>query len=74
MLDLDGILHTMIDGACRRDLTMPKPDIPFDLEIRGMICYKRWTWTNPLTNGNDDPYAEVVEEVEEEAGEEGEEE
>ena len=23
MLDLDGVIHTMIDGACRRDLTMP---------------------------------------------------
>ena len=62
MVDLDGVMHTLIDGACRRDKTMPTPDIPFDLELRGMVCYKRWSRAIPLTDGNEDPYAEETEE------------
>ena len=74
MVDLDGVMHTLIDGACRSDNTMPNPAIPFDLEIRGMVCYKRWSKSIPLTDGNfnaDEPVV-VEEEEEEEEGEEGE--
>ena len=52
MVDLDGVMHTLTDGACRSDKTMPNPAIPFDLEIRGMVCYKRWSKSIPLTDGN----------------------
>ena len=31
MLDPDGYMHTLIDGACRDDKTMPVLDPPFDL-------------------------------------------
>ena len=72
MVDPDGVMHTLIDGACRSDKTMPNPAIPFDLEIRGMVCYKRWSKSIPLTDGNVESYEEVV--VEEEIEEDGEEE
>ena len=62
MMEPNGFLHTMIDGACRRDYTMPMPDIPFNLELRSMVCYKKWSRNIPLTDGNIDPYSE--EEVE----------
>ena len=42
MLDTDGVMHTLEDGACREDLTMPPLEIPFDLQIRGTVCYKKW--------------------------------
>ena len=72
MVDLDGNMHTLIDGACRSDHTMPNPAIPFDLEVRGMVCYKRWSKSVPLQNGNDDPYeGEQVEEEEVEEESEG---
>lgn len=74
MVDPTGFMHTMIDGACRRDETLPTPGIPFDLKIRGMVCYKTWSRSIPLTDGNIDPYAEVEEVVEEEAEEEEDEE
>lgn len=31
MLDTEGKLHTLLDGACREDNTMPILDPPFDL-------------------------------------------
>ena len=73
MVDLDGVMHTLTDGACRSDKTLPNPAIPFDLEIRGMVCYKRWSKSIPLTDSNvnaDEPV--VVEEEETEENEEGE--
>ena len=57
MLDLDGILHTMVDGACRRDLNMPRPDIPFEMDIRGMVCYRTWSKRIPQRDGNIDHFA-----------------
>ncbi len=58
MMEPSGIMNTMIDGACRRDHTMANPDLPFELKIRGMVCYKQWSRSIPLTDGNLDPYAE----------------
>ena len=41
MMDTNGEVFTLLDGACREDKTMPVLDPPFDLQIRGMVCYKR---------------------------------
>ena len=42
LMDTTGFMHTMIDGACRLDRNMPTPKIPFDLILRGTVCYKNW--------------------------------
>ena len=31
MVDTNGVMHTLKDGACREDKTMPILDPPFDL-------------------------------------------
>jgi len=45
LMDTAGFMHTMIDGACRLDRNMPTPKIPFDLILRGTVCYKNWKRT-----------------------------
>lgn len=42
MVTLAGNMVTLIGGACRQDHTMPTLDVPFDLTLRGMVCYKKW--------------------------------
>lgn len=75
MIDTNGEMFTLIDGACREDNTMPPLDPPFDLEIRGTVCYKRWRTIIPMENFNYEPEEEVAEEEEEVVieGEDGEE-
>lgn len=41
MMDTTGEVFTLLDGSCREDKTMPTLDPPFDLQLRGMVCYKR---------------------------------
>mmetsp|Transcript_25572 Transcript_25572/g.31929 ORF Transcript_25572/g.31929 Transcript_25572/m.31929 type:complete len:85 (-) Transcript_25572:247-501(-) len=48
-------VFTLIDGACREDRTMPVLDPPFDLQIRGTVCYKRWKKVAPLQDFNTYP-------------------
>ena len=45
MIDTSGGVTTLIDGACRLDDNMPTPKIPFKLELRGSVCYKKWKRT-----------------------------
>ena len=67
MLDTDRIMHTLIDGACREDNTMPILDPPFDLQIRGTVCYKKWRTNQQKEDFNFYPgQEEAEEEVEEE--------
>ena len=54
-------MYTFIDGACREDNNMPILDPPFDLQIRGTVCYKKWRTTTPMEDFN--IYPEVEEEV-----------
>jgi hypothetical protein len=70
MMDTNGIMHTMIDGACRLDRLMPTPDIPFDLTLRGTVCYKVWKrkvieieHKKPVQALHPDEYAELLEEL-----------
>ena len=42
MREKNGYVHTLIHGACRHDKNIGVPKIPFELELRGMICYKNW--------------------------------
>ena len=42
MVTISGTMVTLIGGGCRQDKTMPTIDIPFDLTLRGMVCYKTW--------------------------------
>ena len=42
IVDLNGEMFTLIDGACMQDLTVLKPQIPFQLELIPMLCYKAW--------------------------------
>ena len=42
MMETNGIMHTMIDGACRLDTLMHTPDIPFELTLGGTVGYKVW--------------------------------
>lgn len=66
---MDGILHTLVDGACREDNTMPILDPPFDLQIRGTVCYKRWRTSQEMEDFN--YYPESVQDEEEAAAGEG---
>ena len=59
MLDTNGEMFTLIDGACREDNTMPILDPPFDLQIRGTICYKKWRTSVEMEDFNFYPEAEV---------------
>ena len=52
MLDTNGEMFTLIDGACREDNTMPILDPPFDLQIRGTVCYKKWRTVTPMEDFN----------------------
>jgi len=38
------IVTTMIHASCRRDYltSMPKLRVPFELELKAMICFKTW--------------------------------
>ena len=68
MLDTNGVMFTLIDGACREDNTVPILDPPFDLKIRGTVCYKKWRTTTVQEDFNYYPGAEESEaEAEEEA-------
>lgn len=40
MMEPDGFVHTLHDGACREDKNLPELIVPFDNKVRGMICYK----------------------------------
>jgi hypothetical protein len=40
MMEPNGYLHTLIDGACLEDKNLPPKVVPFDNKMRGMICYK----------------------------------
>ena len=40
LMEPNGFVHTLIDGACREDKNMQKKDIPFKVKLRGMVCYK----------------------------------
>ena len=65
MLDKkDGLMYTLIDGACREDNTMPILDPPFDLKIQGAVCYKRLKTVTPMEDFNVYPEA-IVEETDE---------
>ena len=68
MLDKNGEMFTLIDGACREDNTMPILDPPFDLQIRGTVCYKKWRTVTPMEDFN--IYPETEEAVSEEVSEE----
>ena len=39
------IVHTMIDGACRQDFNQANKSLPFEVELRNMVCYKAWKRT-----------------------------
>jgi hypothetical protein len=41
------IMYTMIHGSCHLDYTtsLPKKRVPFGLELRPMICFKKWIKT-----------------------------
>jgi hypothetical protein len=72
MMDTNGLMHTMIDGACRLDNLMPTPDIPFNLILRGTVCYKLWKkqlieieHKKPVIALHPDEYAELLKELEE---------
>ena len=58
MLDTNGEMFTMIDGACREDNTVPILDPPFDLKIRGTVCYKKWRTTTKQEDFNYYPGAD----------------
>ena len=66
MLDTNGEMFTLIDGACREDNTMPILDPPFDLQIRGTICYKKWRTSVEMEDFNYYPEAEGEDDEEEE--------
>jgi hypothetical protein len=36
---------TMIDGTCRQDLNQQPPQLPFQIKLRTMVCYKAWLET-----------------------------
>ncbi|CDW73314.1 UNKNOWN [Stylonychia lemnae] len=46
MIDKDGYMHTLIQGACKEDPNTIPPKIPFQLKLRAMICYKTWIKTS----------------------------
>jgi len=46
MIDLDGYMHTLINGACKEDPNTIPPKIPFQLKLRAMICYRTWIKTS----------------------------
>ena len=48
-------MFTLIDGACREDKTMPVLVPPFDLQIRGTVCYKRWRTSIEMEDFNIKP-------------------
>ena len=41
------IMYTMIHGSCHIDhrTSLPKIRVPFDLELKPMICFKKWIKT-----------------------------
>ena len=65
MLDINGEMFTLIDGACREDNTMPILDPPFDLKIRGTVCYKKWRTSVETEDFNYYPEADEDEEEDE---------
>ena len=70
-----GEVFTLLDGACREDKMMPQLDVPFGVNIRGMLCYKRWLTTEPTEDFNVYPEADVeAAEMDNASGEDGEEE
>lgn len=40
-------MRTMMHGGCRRDYNSHEPmlRVPFQLQLRGMICFKKWIKT-----------------------------
>ncbi|CAI2372390.1 unnamed protein product [Moneuplotes crassus] len=42
MMDLTGIVYTLYQGACDLAYNEYPPEIPFDLKLKTLICYKDW--------------------------------
>jgi len=42
MIDLTGTVHTLYQGACDLAYNEYPPEIPFDLKLKTLICYKDW--------------------------------
>lgn len=45
MMDLNGDLYTLYQGACDITNLESPPVIPFDLKLKTLICYKNWIKT-----------------------------
>jgi hypothetical protein len=46
MVDPDGVMSTLIEGACMRDHNTLPPKIPFQLSLIPMLCYRTWIDTS----------------------------
>ena len=65
-----GVIHSMIDGACRQDYNQIPPYLPFGIKLRTMVCYKAWKRT--VIEIDQKLPVEILEPEDEEDSEEGE--
>lgn len=63
-----GIVFSMIDGACREDYNQVPPELPFEIKLRTMVCYK--TWKRTVIEIDQKLPVQILEEEDEEVEEE----
>mmetsp|Transcript_12136 Transcript_12136/g.11987 ORF Transcript_12136/g.11987 Transcript_12136/m.11987 type:complete len:96 (+) Transcript_12136:822-1109(+) len=51
MVDKEGVLTTLIQGACMTNPTTNPPYIPFQLGLIPMLCYRKWIDSDGFFSG-----------------------